>query len=172
MKWLFGRSVVWVAITIATAAMAFAVQNNDLPEGEGKSILQSSCTSCHGLAALDKFKGSYKAKDWSDLVNNMKAYGATITDTQVTTLVDYLAKNFGPKDGGSSAASSDDAAGKAILESGCTSCHGLDAIERLNLNKDSWTDVVRNMIGNGANVTDQQVPVLVDYLVKKYGPKK
>jgi hypothetical protein len=28
------------------------------------------------------------------------------------------------------------------------------------------------MIGNGANVSDTQVPVLVDYLVKKYGPKK
>jgi cytochrome c5 len=171
MKWIFGRTAMWFALTIATAAMAFAAVQNDLPEGEGKSILQNSCTSCHGLAALDKFKGTYKAKDWSDLVNNMKAYGATISDSQVTTLVDYLAKNFGPKDSASSAASSDDA-GKAILESGCTSCHGLDAIERLNLNKDAWTDVVRNMIGNGANVTDQQVPVLVDYLVKKYGPKK
>ena len=28
------------------------------------------------------------------------------------------------------------------------------------------------MIGNGAAVTEEQVPVLVDYLLKNYGPKK
>src|SRR5262245_55137359 len=109
MKWMFGRTVVWLGIIVATSAIAFpAIQNSDLPEGEGKRILENSCASCHGLSALDKFKGSYKAKEWSDLVNNMKAYGAVITDSQVTTLVDYLAKNFGPKDSAAAASSSSD----------------------------------------------------------------
>ena len=171
MKGMFGRTLVWCVLTVATAAIAFAAVQNDLPAGEGRKILEDSCTSCHGLSALDKFKGTYKAKEWTDLVNNMKAYGASVSDAQVPVLVDYLTKNFGPKDSGATA-SSDDAAGKMLLDTACSTCHGIDVIERLNLNKDAWTDVVRNMIGNGAAVTDAQVPVLVDYLVKKYGPKK
>jgi cytochrome c5 len=169
MKWMFPRTLIWLSFTIAMAALSYAAVQQDLPDGEGKKILESSCTSCHGLAALDKFKGTYKAKDWQDLVMNMKAYGANVTDAQVPVLVDYLAKNFGPKD--SAAASSDDA-GKQILEMACSTCHGIDLVTRLNLDKNAWTDLVRNMIGNGAAVTDAQVPVLVDYLTKTYGPKK
>ena len=172
MKWMFGRTAVWLVLTIATAALGFAAvqQNATLPEGEGKKILESSCTACHGLDALDKFKGTYKSNQWKDLIVNMKAYGAQVSDAQVTTLVDYLTKNFGPKDAAASAPSDD--AGKSILETACSTCHGIDIVQRLQLNKEAWTDIVRNMIGNGAAVTDEQIPVLVDYLTKNYGPKK
>jgi mono/diheme cytochrome c family protein len=172
MKWVFGRTAVWVVLTIMTAAIGFAaVQNSNLPDGDGKKILETACTACHGLDALDKFKGTYKSNQWRDLVVNMKAYGAAVDDAQVTTLVDYLTKNFGPKDSAAGGASND-AAGKQILETACSTCHGADAVQSLHLDKTAWTDLVRNMIGNGAAVTDEQIPVLVDYLVNHYGPQK
>jgi len=173
MKCMFGRTAVWLGLTVVFAAVAFAAgqQNSNLPEGDGKKILETACTVCHGLEALDKFKGIYKSNQWRDLVVNMKAYGASVSDAEATTLVDYLTKNFGPKDAAAGAADND-AAGKQILDTACSTCHGLDLVQGLNSKKKAWTDVVRNMIGNGAAVTEEQVPVLVDYLLKNYGPKK
>src|SRR6516164_8790722 len=132
MKWMFGRTAVWLVLTITTAAIGFAAaQNSNLPDGDGRKILESSCTGCHGLDQLDKFKGTYKSDQWRELVINMKAYGAPVADPQVNTLVDYLTKNFGPKDAaGDKAAEEKDAQGKQILESACGTCHGIDLVQR------------------------------------------
>ena|SRR5215831_5028930 len=181
MRLSFGKAAVWFGVTVASAVMAFAaVQNVDLPDGPGKKVLESSCTNCHDLKELNKFKGIYKSKEWNELVMNMIGYGAKVPDDQVPVLVDYLAKNFGPKDaaaGNNAAAANNNAAansnaGKNILENSCTNCHGIDVVEQHGLTADGWTDIVRGMIGFGATVTDEQVPILVDYLAKTYGPKK
>src|SRR5690348_8851931 len=50
MKWIFGRTAMWIWATLALATMAFAaVQDPPLPEGDGKKVLQAACTACHGL---------------------------------------------------------------------------------------------------------------------------
>ena len=51
MKWIFGRTAMWIWATFAVATMAFAAaQDVQLPDGDGKKILQTSCTACHGSA--------------------------------------------------------------------------------------------------------------------------
>ena len=171
MKFIFGRTALWLWLTAALSVAAFAAaQDVVLPEGEGKKILETSCTACHGLAGLNKYKDSYGSKEWKDLVQNMVGYGADVKEPQVNTLVDYLAKNFGPQGGGAKPPA-DANAGKKILETACTTCHGLDGVQRQQLSRDGWENVVRNMIGYGATVPDDQVPVLSDYLFKNYGPK-
>ena len=64
-----------------------------LPDGPGKTILQSACTACHGL---DLLSGRDEAS-WKDTVDRMVAMGAVVPDDQVTVLVEYLAKNFPPE---------------------------------------------------------------------------
>jgi cytochrome c5 len=64
-----------------------------LPDGPGKTILQSSCTVCHGL---DLLSGRDEAS-WKDTVDRMIAMGADVKDDQVKVLVDYLTKNFPPE---------------------------------------------------------------------------
>ena len=63
-----------------------------LPDGPGKTILQSSCTACHGL---DLLSGRDEAS-WKDTVDRMIAMGAVVADDQVKVLVEYLTKNFPP----------------------------------------------------------------------------
>lgn len=68
-----------------------------LPEGEGRQILQTACTTCHGLKEVTKFRVTTSVKSWQDIVRTMVAYGAEIDDEQTRILIDYLTKNFGPK---------------------------------------------------------------------------
>ena len=62
--------------------------------------------------------------------------------------------------------------GKAILESACTVCHGLDGMPaHAYTSKEPYESLVRNMIAYGATITDAQLPPLVDYMFKTYGKK-
>ena len=50
MKWMFGKTAMWTLATLAVATVAFAAtQDVPLPDGDGKKILTSACTACHGL---------------------------------------------------------------------------------------------------------------------------
>jgi len=77
------------------AAAAQAPKTVELPEGEGKAIATEYCQACHKLTNLTK---AHKDRDdWHDTVQLMMDRGATIPENKVDTLVEYLAKNFGPK---------------------------------------------------------------------------
>jgi cytochrome c5 len=180
MKWTLGKTAMWVMAIAAvgsifigaspyraSASRAYATVQ-DLPEGEGKKILQNSCTACHGL---DDVVNSHMDKTgWSNLIDSMISNGAQIDDKDKPVLVDYLVKNFGPQ--GAQAAGPGGGggeAGKMILENACTACHDLDLVQDMKLSKDEWADLVKSMISKGADVQDKDVPVLVDYLAKTYG---
>ena len=90
MRWLIGCS----ACVLASAALIAA---DDLPDGEGKKILETSCTTCHDLTEVTKLRGFYSRAQWRDVVVTMKEYGAAIDDRQVEVLTDYLAANLGKK---------------------------------------------------------------------------
>lgn len=147
----------------------------------GKAILESSCTTCHGLDVLANH--AYESKEpYETLIRNMIAYGANVTDAQVTPLAEYMLKTYGKKPAAAApapgnapaapatAASAD--AGKAILEAACTSCHGLEGLANHMYDaKGPYESLVRNMMAYGANVTEAQVAPLVDYMFKTYGKK-
>ena len=63
-----------------------------------------------------------------------------------------------------------DGPGKMILQSSCTVCHGLDLLS--GRDEAAWKDTVDRMIAMGAVVPDDQVKVLVDYLVKNFPPSQ
>ena len=110
----------------------------------------------------------------------MKTYGATLDATQTTTVVDYLAKSFGPagaaapaQTGPAPAAGGDaDAAGKAIVNGLCASCHGVDVITSKQASRNEWKDVVDRMKGYGATLDEKQNTTLLDYLEKNQWPKQ
>jgi mono/diheme cytochrome c family protein len=77
--------------------LAFAytlTRAQDLPEGKGKDLLQQICTDCHGLDVITSQRAT---KDgWASIVDSMVSRGANGTKEQLDTIIDYLAKNFGP----------------------------------------------------------------------------
>jgi len=78
------------------AAVA-AVAGSDLPAGQGKTILQSSCTVCHDLREVTKFGGYYNKQQWQDIVATMMGYGANIKNDEADVLVEYLTQSIGRK---------------------------------------------------------------------------
>jgi glyoxylase-like metal-dependent hydrolase (beta-lactamase superfamily II) len=61
--------------------------------------------------------------------------------------------------------------GRQILENACTACHTLARVQNLKLTKPEWQGMVDRMKGRGAEVSDEDTAVLVDYLTKTYGLK-
>jgi competence protein ComEA len=98
-RWAIGISAcLWIAGGIATAPHAqTAGPEDDLPAGEGKKILLASCTSCHELSEVTKFRGYYDRAQWRDIVVTMMEYGAPVDSKQVDVLADYLAANLGKR---------------------------------------------------------------------------
>jgi cytochrome c5 len=177
MKWIFGRTAMWLWATFALATMAFAAaQDIPLPEGDGKKILQTACTACHGLDGTVKLH--LDKAGWEGLVSSMVSNGAQVDTKDFPVLVDYLVKNFGPAQpagqsstGGGGAAASE-ATAKKLLTDACTSCHDLDLVSDQHLTREEWLSVVTSMQAKGAPVEDKDKPALVDYLAKTYPPKK
>jgi cytochrome c5 len=169
MKWIFGRTAMWAWATLALASMAFAaVQDPQLPEGDGKKVLQTACTACHGLDGVVRL---HLDKDgWEGLVASMVSNGAQVDTKDFPVLIDYLVKNFGKAApaGQTASSGSNDAAAKKILEDNCTSCHDLDLVSSQKLSKDEWQSVVASMVAKGASLADKDAPVLVEYLAKTY----
>lgn len=76
----------------------------ELPDGDGKAIATENCQACHKLTNLTKAHKSLD--DWKDTVQTMIDRGANVPPDKVDILVQYLAKNFGPKDASAPAAGS------------------------------------------------------------------
>jgi len=181
MKWTLRKTAMWLAVVAAPAIIFMASPSRarasrayatvqDLPDGQGKAILQNSCTACHGL---DDVVSSHMDKaGWTSLVESMISNGAQLEDKDKPVLIDYLVKNYGPSGGQQAAAGGSSGGGepgKMILENACTACHDLDLVMDMKLTKDEWGDLVKSMISKGADVQDKDVPVLVEYLAKTYG---
>jgi len=78
--------ILFLAISPAVA------QAQDLPPGKGKDLVENTCGSCHGL---DVVVAQHASRDgWASIVDYMVSRGATGTPEEITTIVDYLAKNF------------------------------------------------------------------------------
>jgi mono/diheme cytochrome c family protein len=90
--------------TPAAASSSSANAPVVLPDGDGKAIATENCQACHKLTNLTKAHKSLD--DWKDTVQTMIDRGANVQPDQVDTLVQYLAKNFGPKDASAPAAPS------------------------------------------------------------------
>jgi hypothetical protein len=96
MRWVIAGVGGVLALVMLTVSGAKAVSpEDDLPEGEGKKILVASCTSCHDLSEVTKFRGYYDRKQWRDIVVTMMEYGAPVDERQVDVLADYLAQHLG-----------------------------------------------------------------------------
>jgi hypothetical protein len=79
---------------LAIAAIPILVCAQGLPDGPGKLLVESQCSSCHGLEQVVAHRDT---KDgWSSVVDYMVSRGMAATNEEVTIMVDYLAKNYAP----------------------------------------------------------------------------
>jgi cytochrome c5 len=95
LAWVAASASVWTMASAGSAAQA--KPDDELPEGPGKKILQASCTSCHDLDEVTKFKGYYTRAQWRDVVQTMWDSGAPHKPGEADVLADYLAEHLGKR---------------------------------------------------------------------------
>ena len=147
-----------VLITAAIAALAIAVvAAQDVQTDKGEGIQNAACLGCHDLrpiqtAALDK-------DGWAGIVDSMIQKGADVKDADKPVLIDYLYRNHGPLPEGK---------GKDILLNTCTVCHDLGRVRQHRVSPEEWEETLLAMLNEGAMLSDQDFPVLLNYLAKNF----
>jgi mono/diheme cytochrome c family protein len=63
-----------------------------------------------------------------------------------------------------------EAPGKAQVLESCTQCHGADVVAAQRRSPDDWSQVVSQMVGNGASLTDEQYKTVLAYLSTNLAP--
>jgi mono/diheme cytochrome c family protein len=106
----------------------------DLPEGAGKDVVVSACTTCHTADRIVALR--LTEAGWRITVRQMIEEGASFNPGDIETIIAYLVKNLGAPAAASSAAPlsgpvSFDRDIRPIMSRTCFSCHGPDVSSRM-----------------------------------------
>ncbi len=156
-----GRAA-WLFLTLAGWPASAGAQQK-LPPGTARKIVETVCSTCHGLEIVTS--KSYSRERWSKVVEEMIAQGAPLNKTEAAKVVEYLSRNFGEKD------RAKELSEKALYEEICSYCHELDRITRQALTREEWRGLIKGMVDEGAPVTDEEFSMIVDYLAEHFGPR-
>jgi mono/diheme cytochrome c family protein len=86
------RKILAAFLFIASAASAFSVDEPN--RDRARELVLDACTACH---TLDRVKVQRLSREeWRQEIAGMLSEGVPLTDDEVSLVVDYLAKNFGP----------------------------------------------------------------------------
>jgi hypothetical protein len=129
-------------------------------------VLKARCISCHETDIITSQKLSLTG--WTNSVNKMVRWGASITPEERAVLQPYLAQHFSPRPMAAHVATE---AGAASYKRVCLSCHDADIIEQQRLTPTGWTRSVEKMMRWGAAVSDADKQPLVEYLASRFGPR-
>jgi mono/diheme cytochrome c family protein len=180
--------------TPAAASPASSTQPNKpgLPDGDGKQLATDYCQDCHSLTNITSAR---KLPDeWRETVMTMLDRGARLPPDKVDALVQYLAKNFAPKQATPATAGATDAApatpavtpapassqtaelpdgdGKVLATQYCQTCHQLALVTKARKSADEWRQTVQKMVNYGSTLPQQDVDPLVRYFAKNLGAEK
>jgi cytochrome c5 len=150
------RPFLWLTATAACVAVAVSAQQRP-PVDPGEKILNSSSISCHELRPIETT--ALDREGWTKLVESMVEKGAAVKTEDVPVLVKYLTSNYGPLP---------DGPGKAILLNICTQCHSLERVKVRGGDRESWNELLSHMLNEGAPLSDEDYPVLLNYLARNF----
>jgi cytochrome c5 len=145
--------------SLTATVLVFAGGAQAQQADRGEQIMNATCSGCHDLRTIQT---QAKDKDgWTKTVAAMIDNGAEFkNEEERVILTDYLVANFGPLP---------DGPGKAIVLNICTMCHDLTRIKRSRHTADEWEDVLSTMLNEGAPLSDDDFPIVLNYLAKSFG---
>jgi mono/diheme cytochrome c family protein len=160
-----------MALLLAASAPLHAQAPGGLPPGEGRELVASVCTQCHGLNTILAVHDG--PAGWRQFVNYMIMKGAPVREGEADAIVQYLATALGPATqpppSPASLAALPEGPGKELIESRCVACHDLTRITAAKRQKTEWTGIVANMVNRGAAANAQEQQTLVSYLAAQFG---
>jgi hypothetical protein len=63
-----------------------------------------------------------------------------------------------------------DGLGKPIVQRMCTGCHNIRVVTAKRATHDQWETIVQQMVSRGADGTDDEIAIVIDYLARNFPP--
>ena len=146
------------------------------PDGPVWDVIRNHCTECHGI---DDY--AYYAQDrtaWQKLIAGKHNSGeAELSEEDRNLLLDWLASKFGPDTKPfprtyvppEITTFFSDPEAIRLMNRSCTKCHGMDRVEKTRKAADAWRVTLIDMRERGAQLSDQEVEQLVEWLARVWG---
>lgn len=146
------------------------------PDGPVWEVIRQHCTACHGI---DDY--AFYAQDraaWQKLIADKHKPGeADLSDGDRNLLLDWLVSKFGPNTKPfprtyippEITTFFSDPEAIRLLNRACTNCHGLDRVETVRKPADDWRVTLVDMRERGAQLSDQELEQLVEWLGRVWG---
>lgn len=146
------------------------------PDGPVWNVIRANCTACHGIDdyaffALDK-------SGWQKLIGDKhKDTGVNLADADMNLLTDWLAATFGPNSRPfprtyvpqEITTFFSDPEANRLMNRACTKCHGMDRIQNARKAEEGWRVTLVDMRERGAQLSDQELEQLVEWLTRVWG---
>jgi hypothetical protein len=146
------------------------------PDGPVWEVIRNNCTTCHGI---DDY--AFYAQDragWGKLIaTKHKAGEAGISEADRNLLLDWLVSKFGP---GTKpfprtyvpreiTTFFSDPEAIRLLNRACTKCHELEQVRTARKAAEGWRVTLVDMRERGAQISDQDLEQLVEWLDRVWG---
>jgi mono/diheme cytochrome c family protein len=171
-----------IAVLAWMAAPAFAQEN--LPPGQGRSLVLEACVQCHDLRAVVSQRKSEAA--WRRTVDEMIWRGTPLMPGEADVVTKYLTSTFGTDSGGQVPVQPKAAVldlengryakylppgrGRALVVGACVQCHDLALTVTQRKTRQAWHRSVEQMAHLGAPLNGSEIHVVAAYLARAFGP--
>src|SRR5688572_33458493 len=152
------RGVFVVSAVMSTIALVCAAGGAAQESDPGERVMNASCQGCHTVRVIQT--QAMDADAWAKRVTTEIEKGAKVSKEDLPVLVGYLAQHHGPVPEGP---------GKRILLNTCTMCHDLGRIRLGRRSPEEWEETLVSMLNEGAPLSDQDFPVIHEYLSEHFG---
>src|SRR5438105_2831225 len=165
----------WLA-TPAVAQRGATRPRVQMPQGPVREIIRKNCTMCHGIDDYAFF--SLDRAGWQKLIESKHKPGeAPISNQDLSPLLDWMVSKFGPATkpfprtyvAPEITTFFSDPEAKRLLDRACTTCHDIDRINQTRRTADGWRVLAVDMRERGAQLTDEELERLVEWLGRVKG---
>lgn len=149
------------------------------PDGPVWEVIRKNCTACHGIDdyaffALDK-------AGWGALLDARHkgdaALAHPLSEEDRDVLIDWLVSKFGPETKPfprtyippEITTFFSDPEAKRLMTRACTTCHGMERVESKRNPEEAWRVILVDMRERGAQLSDQELEQLVEWLGRVWG---
>ena len=146
------------------------------PDGAVWEVIRKNCTACHGIDDYAFF--ALDRAGWAKLLADKHKSGDTsISSADQNILLEWLAAKFGPSTKPfprtyippEITTFFSDPEARRLMNRACTRCHGLDRVESVRNAEDGWRVELVKMREQGAQLTDEELEQLVEWLTRVWG---
>jgi hypothetical protein len=152
----------------------------DRPDGPVWQVIRKNCTQCHGIDDYAFF--ALDRAGWRSLLDTkhkapLAERTPVLSDQDWNTLLDWLVAKFGPTSTPfprtyvppEITEFFSDPEALLVLNRSCVSCHALDYVMNARHSPDEWRVIAVEMKTRGANITNEDLERLVEWLGRVKG---